>query len=57
MLGKCLHQIFEKDRFQNYTLGYSKHVKFSCLHGIVNLLFAGENKQEMGKMHCRINVL
>ena len=34
MHGKCPHQIFEKDRFQNYALDYSK-----------NAIFAGENQQ------------
>ena len=30
MVNACTSQIFEKDRFQNYTLGYNKYAKFKC---------------------------
>ena len=43
--GKCPHQIFEKDRFQNYVLGYKKHAKLNCLRDMICFLVAGENQQ------------
>ena len=50
------HQIFKKDTFQNYILGYNKHDKFNCLRDIICFLLV-KNQQEMGKMHYRIDIL